>query len=135
MCPIYPFVPKVHVFPNPDRRAYLEWISTARCLCSLLYEHKIDDSNSICETCYVKVATNLRADYVLKLRHFLQVGPQLVQDHCIQCRIRLTSPTAVRDCRECAEALQLLINYIDRSGERPHTSPRPTIVVISETTV
>lgn len=114
---------------------YHLWISTALCSGSILYQHKTNPDNIICDNCYLQTDENARGNYTHKIRHYIHIGIPDCHDRCILCDVLLATTRSISECDLCSHIFPQFLYYIERSGDTPYELDRATIVALEQNTV
>jgi len=111
---------------------YFNWLETARCVLSLLYQHQTDTFKTLCYNCHTRIISSEQILYSLKFRHYIYIGSPTELDKCATCNISLTNTRHTNDCDVCRNELPHFLNYIETIGETPYLNDGATIVAITQ---
>lgn len=133
MCPRAPIQSRQSISENPPTE-YYDWVATARCIHAILYQHRLDKHNIICESCYRNFPTRVSEQYNKKNRHYINIGAIHNPEKCVLCRVSLVSVRVIRECGTCPVDLTFFLEFLERENSMVHADPNPTILTISEET-
>lgn len=123
-----PITPTATESSTQSTATYLTWLSTARCVVSLIYQHNTDRSKFNCSTCYNASTSEEKAHFTHKVRHYIYIGTPHRFEQCATCQASLATARHTSECRICHQELIHFLNFLQITRQTPHLNGEITIL-------